>query len=165
MHTTASDGVCRPDEVVARVHAAGLTTFAITDHDTVAALPEARALAGALGLTLVPGIEITAVWRRADVHVLAYWCDETNPPLLAFLAQQRGRRVERVERIAHALAQAGAAVDVRPLIDEAAARSGAAVGRPGVARRWCRPVMRCRCRTPSTVCSARAVRATCRAAG
>jgi predicted metal-dependent phosphoesterase TrpH len=134
MHTTASDGWCRPDEVVARVHAAGLTTFAITDHDTVAALPEARALAGPRGLTLVPGIEITAVWEARDVHVLGYWCDETDPALLAFLVEQRARRVERVERIAHALAKAGAPVDVTPLLDDAAARPGAAVGRPGVAR-------------------------------
>jgi len=134
MHTTASDGRCRPDEVVARVHAAGLSTFAITDHDTVAALPEARALAVARGLTLVPGIEITAVWESRDVHVLGYWCDETEAGLLAFLVEQRARRVERVERIAHALARAGAPIDVTPLLDDAAARPGAAVGRPGVAR-------------------------------
>ena len=134
MHTTASDGRCRPDEVVARVHAAGLTTFAITDHDTVSALPGARAVAGRLGLTLVPGIEITAVWEARDVHVLGYWCDETDPALLAFLTEQRARRVERVERIAHALAKAGAPVDVTPLLDDAAARPGAAVGRPGIAR-------------------------------
>ena len=134
MHTTASDGRCRPHEVVARVHAAGVTTFAITDHDTVAALPEARAVAGACGLTLVPGIEITAVWEARDVHVLGYWCDETDAALLAFLVEQRARRVERVERIAHALAKAGAPVDVTPLLDDAAARPGAAVGRPGIAR-------------------------------
>ncbi|MBP7776667.1 MAG: PHP domain-containing protein [Acidobacteria bacterium] len=134
MHTTASDGRCSPDDLVARVHAAGLTTFAITDHDTVAALPEARAAAMARGLTLVAGIEITAVSDAADVHVLGYWCDETDGSLLAFLAEQRARRLERVERIAHALARAGAPIDVTPLLEDAAARPGAAVGRPGLAR-------------------------------
>ncbi len=134
MHTTASDGRCSPQELVARVHAAGVTTFAITDHDTVAALSEARPTAAALGLTLVPGIEITAVWDARDVHVLGYWCAEDDPSLLAFLAEQRGRRVERVEHIAHALARAGAPVDVTPLLDDAAARPGAAVGRPNLAR-------------------------------
>ena len=65
MHTTASDGRCRPDEVVARVHAAGLTTFAITDHDTVAALPEARALAGPRGLPADIVRKINAAARTA----------------------------------------------------------------------------------------------------
>lgn len=134
MHTTASDGRCAPDDLVCRVQAAGLTTFAITDHDTVAALPEARALAAARGLTLVPGIEITAVCDARDVHVLGYWCDETDTDLLAFLVEQRARRVARVERIAHALADAGAPIDIAPLLDDAAARPGAAVGRPGLAR-------------------------------
>lgn len=134
MHTTASDGRCAPADLVARVQAAGLDTFAITDHDTVAALPEARRLAAERALTLVPGIEITAVCDARDVHVLGYWCDETDHDLLTFLVEQRARRVARVERIAHALAKAGAPIDVMPLLDDAAARPGAAVGRPGLAR-------------------------------
>ncbi len=134
MHTTASDGRCAPADLVARVQAAGLTTFAITDHDTVAALPEARGLAADRGLTFVPGIEITAVSDGRDVHVLGYWCDASDADLLAFLVEQRARRVARVERIAQALARAGAPIDVTPLLDDAAARPGAAVGRPGLAR-------------------------------
>ncbi len=134
MHTTASDGRCAPDDLVARVAAAGLTTFAVTDHDTVAALPDARRFAADRGLTLVPGIEITAVCDARDVHVLGYWCDETDSDLLAFLVEQRARRVARVERIARALAHAGAPIDIAPLLDDAAARPGAAVGRPGLAR-------------------------------
>jgi len=134
MHTTASDGRCAPADLVARVQAAGLTTFAITDHDTVAALQEARAHAAERQLTFVPGIEITAVYEGRDVHVLGYWCDEADADLQAFLLEQRARRVARVERIAHALARAGAPIDIVPLLDDAAARPGAAVGRPGLAR-------------------------------
>lgn len=134
MHTTASDGRCTPDAVVAEVAEAGVTTFSITDHDTVAAWPEASAAASARGLTLVSGIEITAVWQRRDVHVLGYWCRVDDPDLGAFLVEQRARRVERVQRIAHALAAAGAPIDVTPLLDDAALRPGAAVGRPGLAR-------------------------------
>ncbi|MFN7979862.1 MAG: PHP domain-containing protein [Vicinamibacterales bacterium] len=134
MHTTASDGRCSPEELVDRVAAAGVTTFAVTDHDTVASLPDARRLGAQRGLTLVPGIEITAVYEARDVHVLGYWCDETSSDLLAFLEAQRARRVERVERIAHALAKAGAPIDVRPVIDDALARPGATVGRPALAR-------------------------------
>lgn len=134
MHTTASDGRCTPADLVARVLAAGLTTFAVTDHDTVAALPEVRALAMSHGLSFVPGIEITAVCASRDVHVLAYWCDEADIDLLAFLVEQRARRVTRVERIAHALSRAGTPIAVAPLLDDAASRPGATVGRPDLAR-------------------------------
>lgn len=134
MHTTASDGRCSPADLVARVHAAGVTTFAVTDHDTVTALAEARAHADRLGLTLVPGVEVTAVWHGRDVHVLGYWIDPSHPPLVAFLAEQRERRVARVRAIGAALAQAGAVVDLEPLLAQVGARAGAAVGRPGVAQ-------------------------------
>lgn len=134
MHTTASDGRCAPSELVSRVVAAGLGTFAVTDHDTIAALPEVRAAAAAARVTLVPGVELTAVDDGRDVHVLAYWFDEDSADLAAFLAEQRTRRVERVERMADALDRAGAPIDLRPLLDEAAARPGAAVGRPALAR-------------------------------
>jgi predicted metal-dependent phosphoesterase TrpH len=134
LHTTASDGHCAPAEVVARVHAAGLTTFAITDHDTVAGLGEARDAAAGLGLALVDGIEVTAVADGRDVHVLGYWFDAAMPSLLAFLVEQRARRVARVERMSAALARAGAPIDVRPVLDDVEARPGAAVGRPALAR-------------------------------
>lgn len=134
LHTTASDGRCAPADVVARVAAAGLTTFAITDHDTVAGLAEARAAADAHGLALVDGIEVTAVVDGRDVHVLGYWFDPGAESLLAFLVEQRARRVARAERLCHALARAGAPIDVRPLLDDVAARPGAAVGRPALAR-------------------------------
>lgn len=134
MHTTASDGRCNPGDLVARVHAAGVTTFAVTDHDTVAALAETRVHADRLRLTLVPGVEVTAVWQGRDVHVLGYWIDPAHSPLLAFLAAQRDRRVARVRAIGAALAQAGAQVDLEPLLARVGARAGAAVGRPGVAQ-------------------------------
>jgi predicted metal-dependent phosphoesterase TrpH len=134
MHTTASDGRCSPSDLVARVHAAGVRVFSVTDHDTVAALADAGTAASALGLMLVPGIEVTAVWDARDVHVLGYWIDPDDPGLAAFLEAQRARRVERVQAIGLALAAAGAPVDVEPLLASARKRPGASVGRPGVAR-------------------------------
>ncbi|MEP7116265.1 MAG: PHP domain-containing protein [Acidobacteriota bacterium] len=134
LHTTASDGHCAPVDLVGRVHAAGVTTFAITDHDTVAGTVEARPHAEQLGLTLVPGIEITAVWGGRDVHVLGYWIDVAHAPLQVFLESQRGRRVERLHAIGAALQRAGVAIDLGPLLQEVAARPGASIGRPAMAR-------------------------------
>lgn len=134
MHTTASDGRCAPLDLVHRVAAAGLTTFAVTDHDTVAALPDVRVHAAAAGLAVVTGVELTAVHDGRDVHVLAYWFDERSEDLAVFLTEQRRRRTDRAERMGHALARAGAPIDLRPLLDDALARPGAAVGRPALAR-------------------------------
>lgn len=133
MHTTASDGRCSPADLVGRLERAGIATFAITDHDTLAALPEAR-LALPSGVSLVPGIEVTAVFGGRDVHVLGYWVDEDDADLQGFLADQRQRRVERVERIAHTLAAAGVPIDADRLLDEALTRPGASIGRPMLAR-------------------------------
>jgi predicted metal-dependent phosphoesterase TrpH len=134
LHTTASDGRCSPPELVRRVHAAGVRVFSVTDHDTVAGHPEAAAAASALGLTFVPGIEITAVDAGRDVHVLGYWIDGAAAAFAAFLREQRARRITRVEAIGAALAAVGAPVDLGPLVTKISANPGASVGRPDLAR-------------------------------
>lgn len=134
LHTTASDGRCSPTALVQRVHAAGVRVFAVTDHDTVAAHAEAAVAAAAHGVTFVPGIEVTAVDRGRDVHVLGYWIDGAQPSFAAFLRDQRARRVARVHAIGAALAAAGAAVDLDPLLTHLADRPGTSVGRPDLAR-------------------------------
>ena len=134
LHTTASDGRCSPTELVQRVHDAGVRVFAVTDHDTAAAHEEAAAAARGHGLEFVPGIEITAVWRSRDVHVLAYWVDAARPAFAAFLEAQRAQRVARVEAIGSALAAAGAPIDLGPLLAHIRQRPGISVGRPDLAR-------------------------------
>ena len=134
LHTTASDGRCRPTELITRLQTAGVTTFAITDHDTLAGSVEAQPYAERLGLTLVPGLEVTAVWGGRDVHVLGYWVDVEHAQLHAFLGAQRARRVERLVAIGSALAHAGVSVDVEPLLRSVEVRPGASIGRPAMAQ-------------------------------
>jgi len=134
MHTTASDGRLTPAALLERVLAAGLTTIAITDHDTTRAVDEATRLAEPHGVRVVPGTEITAVDEGRDVHMLAYFIDHHDPTLAAFLARQRSLRVERVREIGERLAAHGMAVEVDVLIGQARARPGTAIGRPWLAR-------------------------------
>ena len=134
LHTTASDGLCSPRELVDQAAAAGVTTLAVTDHDTMAAVDEVSALAHAAGMRFVPGIEITAIENGADAHILGYFIDPDSPRLDSFLATQRESRVQRVAAIAERLAALGVHVDVRPLIEMASRQDGASVGRPQVAR-------------------------------
>lgn len=134
LHTTASDGRLSPAELVARAAGVGLTTIAVTDHDTVFGLADARPHATAANIALVPGIEITSVTAGRDVHVLGYFIDETDAALLQFLQRQRGLRIERVHEIGKRLEALGMPLAVEPLLEAAAARPGASVGRPVIAR-------------------------------
>lgn len=133
-HTTASDGRCTPAELVARAAAAGVTVLSVTDHDTVAGYRAALAVSAAAGVELVPGIEITAIVAGADVHVLGYFIDVLSPRLLAFLAEQRRRRIDRVRQIIDRLAVHGIVLDsdaiLRPGLDD----PGITIGRPWIAR-------------------------------
>lgn len=133
LHTTASDGLLTPRELVARVAAAGISTMAVTDHDTVAGLAEAREAAAARGITLVPGIEITAVDGGRDVHVLGYFFDPASRPLEQFLEAQRTDRVRRIRAMADRLAALGCPVEVEPLVTSATSQSGRSLGRPQLA--------------------------------
>jgi predicted metal-dependent phosphoesterase TrpH len=134
LHTNASDGRLTPAELVGRAAVAGLKTISVTDHDTVAGVGEAAHTAEAAGLRLVPGIEITAVDRERDVHVLGYFIDIDHQPLAAFLEKQRALRVSRLREIGTRLAALGAPLEVEGVLEDAATRPGSSVGRPLLAR-------------------------------
>lgn len=106
--------------------------MAVTDHDTVAGLAEARAAAVDRGLTFINGIEITAVEEERDVHVLGYFFDPENRLLAEFLTAQREDRVRRVKEMAERLSALGAPIDADPLL-QLGLTSGRSVGRPHVA--------------------------------
>ncbi len=133
-HTTASDGRCTPEELVARAAAAGVTVLGVTDHDTVAGCAAAAAACAARGITFVPGIEITAVADDVDVHTLAYFIDIQSPVLGAFLAAQRQRRIDRVHQIVDRLAALGMPLDAAAIVAPGERDSTKSIGRPYVAR-------------------------------
>ena len=120
-HSNCSDGYLTPAALIERAAAAGVEVLALTDHDTVAGLGEAWASAQALGLKLVPGVEISAAWRAQSIHVLGLWIDPASPELRAMLDAQGELRRARMRRICARLdklklpgAQLLAAVEVHP---------------------------------------------------
>jgi predicted metal-dependent phosphoesterase TrpH len=134
MHSTASDGRCLPEEVVERAHAKGVHTISLTDHDTMAGVPAAASAASRLGMTFVPGIEITSVHGGRDVHVLAYFLPELDAELTRLLAEQRRNRLERARTIAERLAAAGVPIDVPALLESASSLGGKSLARPQIAQ-------------------------------
>jgi len=134
LHTTASDGRSTPAGLVAEVGAAGIDTLAVTDHDTADAVAAVRDAALQRGLTTIAGIEITAIHRGRDVHILGYGFDAADPDLLGFLQAQRRSRRDRLASIVDRLDALGLSIDTPPLAAAVAVESGRAVGRPMVAR-------------------------------
>jgi 3',5'-nucleoside bisphosphate phosphatase len=133
-HTTASDGRCTPEELVARAAATGVTVLGLTDHDTVAGCAAAADACARRGIEFVHGIEITAVAADRDVHVLGYFVDPRSAALESFLAAQRRSRIDRVREMIHRLTAHGMPLDadsvLRPGLDDPAR----AAGRPWIAR-------------------------------
>ncbi len=134
LHTTASDGRSTPEHLVRRAAAAGIRTCAITDHDTVAGLQRARDAAGAFGLRVMAGIEITAVSGGLDVHLLGYCFDVHHPELTTFLTAQREDRRRRVSEMLDRLDALGIVLPRQRMLKQAAKMTGKAIGRPVIAR-------------------------------
>lgn len=133
-HTTASDGRCAPDELVARAAAAGVDVLSVTDHDTTAGAAASAAACAESGIEFVPGIEITAVVDGADVHVLGYFIDPASPSLAVFLTEQRRRRVDRVRQMVDRLAELGITLDADAILGPTMRDGAKAAGRPWIAR-------------------------------
>lgn len=131
MHSTCSDGSLSVGELVRAVHDAGVDAFALTDHDTLAGLEEARREAERFGLLWISGVEISTRFEEYELHVLGYGFDVESPELGALLEGQKRARRERIPRIVAKLNELGLDVSVADV--EAVAR-GANPGRPHVAR-------------------------------
>jgi 3',5'-nucleoside bisphosphate phosphatase len=106
-HSTVSDGLLSPTELVERAAARGVRLLALTDHDDVGGIAEAERAAAGRGIAILPGVEISVTWRNHTIHVLGLGIDAGNPVLAAGLEAVRDGRRERALRIAEALARAG----------------------------------------------------------
>jgi predicted metal-dependent phosphoesterase TrpH len=141
-HTTRSDGVLEPAELVRAAHAAGVRLFAIADHDNLAAYRELTAPGASplpAGMELVPAVEINAVTRGLDLglpegelHVLGIGVDPADEAFEAAIAAQRTARRQRFTRTVARLREIGLAVDGH--LPAGVLESDDALGRPTLAR-------------------------------
>ncbi len=130
-HSTASDGTEEPALVVARAAQAGLDVVALTDHDTTLGWAEAGEAAAALGIALVPGIEVSCARRGRSIHLLAYLPDPEHRVLAAELERARESRDTRLDRMVERMAADGIPLTVEAVRAEVA--EGATAGRPHIA--------------------------------
>jgi predicted metal-dependent phosphoesterase TrpH len=108
-HSTVSDGLLDPAAVVRRAAARGVHILALTDHDDLGGLGAAADAAGALGMTFVPGVEISVTWRNHTLHVVGLGIDAGNEALRRGLEGVRGGRMQRARRMGESLARVGIA--------------------------------------------------------
>lgn len=106
-HSVVSDGLLTPAELVAHAANKGIRVLALTDHDDVAGLPEAKTAAAEHGVTLIAGVEISVTWRRRTLHIVGLKVDPESQSLVQGLQQIRQGRHTRAEGMAESLARAG----------------------------------------------------------
>lgn len=136
-HSTASDGSEAPGEVVRLAAEAGLSAVALTDHDILAGIAEAREAAEGRGIELIPGVELSLDWsemaegeEQGGMHLVVLWVEPGLGPLQDRLAALRDGRHGRNARILERLEELGVPVTA----DEVAARAGdGSAGRPHIA--------------------------------
>src|SRR5438105_10837465 len=131
IHSRFSDGTLSPADLFELGRQRGLEVMALTDHDTISGIPEARAAAALAGLELVPGVEFSAEHDGVSVHVLAYWPDEEDPEFRAELVRLQESRLHRGERMVEKLQELGYPVSFERVKEIAAGRN---IVRPHVAQ-------------------------------
>jgi predicted metal-dependent phosphoesterase TrpH len=133
VHTTASDGVYTPAEMIQLAIESGLKGIAITDHDTVDGLRELKLSRLKLlnQIELVPGIEINTDFEEEEVHILGYFIDFGQPQLLSRLEALKAARKSRADKIIGRLHNLGIEIN-RDRVQEIA--GSGAIGRPHIAR-------------------------------
>lgn len=106
-HTTASDGILTPTELVKRAADNQINMLAITDHDTIKGLPEAKeAIAREnLPVKLIHGVEISTIWKNSEIHIVGLNVDIENSQLLELLLAQEKGRIDRAISISEKLAK------------------------------------------------------------
>ncbi|MCJ7726321.1 MAG: PHP domain-containing protein [Acidimicrobiia bacterium] len=129
-HSTASDGSDPPERIVELAAERRLTAVALMDHDTLEGIPAARRAAEAIGMPLIPGIELSVLWPTGTMHMLAYFLEPGPGPLQDRLAALRDGREARNVLIVEALN----GLDIEITIEEVEKESGGgSIGRPHIA--------------------------------
>lgn len=106
-HSTASDGVLSPKEVVQRAYNNNVSVLALTDHDSISGLDEAQEHSDLLGIKLITGVEISTQWENRAIHIVGLNFDRKHPKMISLLQQQAEKRLFRAIEIGNKLNKLG----------------------------------------------------------
>lgn len=130
IHTSCSDGIDTPEEIIETAVSKGYKAISITDHDTVEGVVRGIAAARGTPLELIPGIELSSLDNDDDIHILGYYIDYHDPEFLKHITFFKEKRHERAEEIVKSLNRLGLDITIEAVLKIS---HGAAVGRPHIA--------------------------------
>lgn len=130
LHTTASDGTWTPSELVAAAKKHKLKGIAVTDHDTVSGIREAQINGKKLGVTVIPGVELSTEQDGGEIHILGLFINPDNKDLGSFLETCRKGRIDRNAKIVRRLNENGYHIELDRVAEIAGEGS---IGRPHIA--------------------------------
>lgn len=130
-HSTASDGLLNPAELVAYASERGVSTIGLTDHDSTNGVASAMTVGDDLGVSVIPGVELSSEIEGLQAHILGYFIDPASESLQREFEWMNQARRERIGRIVQNLNAAGIPIEISDVFAEAGSGT---VGRPHVAR-------------------------------
>ncbi|MEO0072745.1 MAG: PHP domain-containing protein [candidate division WOR-3 bacterium] len=131
IHTTYSDGLLTPAQVVDLARKSGLDAIAIVDHDAIGGIEPAVAAGKTLGVEIVPAVELSCLIGETDVHIIGYYIDYRNKKLIGILKEIQEKRIERAKLMIERLRKQGARVELERVLELAGEGT---VGRPHIAQ-------------------------------
>lgn len=132
VHTNKSDGIYSISEIIPKAKKAGLKAFAITDHDTVAALPDIAELQPTTDIEIIPGIEISVYESGGELHMLGYYIDHKNNDISSMVEKVQRVRTQRIFDVCDKLKKIN--MDIKPEEVLAVAGDTYSLGRPHIAK-------------------------------
>lgn len=132
IHSVYSDGRLTPRELIDKAKKAGLMVISITDHDSVGAVEEAVSYGRKAGVTVIPGLELSAEIDSKEVHILGYFIDHKSDTLLNFLSECRENRIKRSKLIIGKLNEMGSRITFSNVSENTDPET--AIGRPHIAQ-------------------------------
>jgi 3',5'-nucleoside bisphosphate phosphatase len=130
MHTNHSDGALSTFDLIKKTKEAGLTSIAITDHDSVNAFQDAYVYGKEIGVEVIPGVEISTDLEDKEIHLLGYFINVGNDELTKYLSFFREERFHRAKRIINKLRNLGMKISIDDVLDRA---KNSSIGRPHIA--------------------------------
>lgn len=129
-HTTASDGLLTPTEIVELASSKGMKAIGITDHDTIDGWQEAERAAEKQTIKVIKGIEINTDWQQREIHILGYLLDDKSISFNKKIYELQHQRIIRIQEILSKLERLGMSITFEEVMEYA---KGKAIGRPHVA--------------------------------
>src|ERR1043166_6168455 len=117
LHSTVSDGRMAPTDLVRFAHGHGVTVMALSDHDATDGVDDAQAVGAALGVRVIPAIELSTDLPGASIHILGLFINHADPDLQVTLRQFRDARLERAQQMVSALQRLGAPISLERVFE------------------------------------------------